>query len=136
MFMSRRYVRLLCRQPVLVLLAGVVLLLLVAEPALHIRLGLPDAGAQPTSQTTRRAYDLISEGFGPGTNGPLIVVVYAPGGFSKAQTEALDSYFQKVRRIRCPTWRRSANPSPTPTTTSSSSRWCPRPARMLPPPDS
>jgi uncharacterized membrane protein YdfJ with MMPL/SSD domain len=96
-FMSRRYVQLLCRQPVLVLLAGVILLLLVAEPALHIRLGLPDAGAQPTSQTTRRAYDLISEGFGPGTNGPLIVVVHAPGGFTKTQTEALDSYFQKVK---------------------------------------
>lgn len=96
-FASRRYVTLLCRQPVLVLLAGVILLLLVAVPALHIRLGLPDAGAQPTSQTTRRAYDEISQGFGPGANGPLIVVVYAPGGFTKTQTDALDAYFQKVK---------------------------------------
>jgi uncharacterized membrane protein YdfJ with MMPL/SSD domain len=95
--LSRRYVGLLCRQPVLVLVAGVILLLVVASPALHIRLGLPDAGSQPTSQTTRRAYDLISEGFGPGANGPLLVVVYAPGGFSPTQKQALTSYYQKVK---------------------------------------
>jgi uncharacterized membrane protein YdfJ with MMPL/SSD domain len=95
--LSRRYVGVLCRRPVLVLLAGVILLLLVASPALHIRLGLPDAGSQPTSQTTRRAYDLISEGFGPGANGPLVVVVYAPGGFSPTQKQALTSYYEKVK---------------------------------------
>ncbi|HEX3332774.1 MAG TPA: MMPL family transporter [Acidimicrobiales bacterium] len=95
--MSQRYVTLLCRQPVLVLVAGVIVLLFVAGPALHIRLGLPDAGSQPTSQTTRRAYDLISDGFGPGANGPLVVVVYAPGGFNATQTQALDSYYQKVK---------------------------------------
>jgi uncharacterized membrane protein YdfJ with MMPL/SSD domain len=94
---SRRYVGILSRQPVLVLLAGVILLLVVAWPALHIRLGLPDAGSQPTDQTTRRAYDLISEGFGPGANGPLLVVVYAPGGFTPTQTKALNDYYQSVK---------------------------------------
>ncbi len=95
--LSRRYVGVLSRRPVLVLLAGVILLLVVAWPALNIRLGLPDAGSQPTSQTTRRAYDLISEGFGPGANGPLVVVVYAPGGFTPTQTKALDDYYQNVK---------------------------------------
>jgi uncharacterized membrane protein YdfJ with MMPL/SSD domain len=95
--LSRRYVGILSRRPVLVLLAGVILLLVVAWPALHIRLGLPDAGSQPTDQTTRRAYDLISEGFGPGANGPLLVVVYASGGFTPTQTKALTAYYQNVK---------------------------------------
>ena len=54
------------------------------------------AGSQPTDQTVRRAYDLISEGFGPGANGSLVVVVYTPGG-NPSQTEALNSYYQKVK---------------------------------------
>src|SRR6185437_15815250 len=41
-------------------------------------------------------YDLISEGFGPGANGPLLVVVYAPGGFTPTQTKALTDYYQNV----------------------------------------
>ncbi len=112
--LSRRYVGLLTRQPVLILLAGVILLLLVASPALHIRLGLPDAGAQPTSQTTRRAYDLISEGFGPGANGPLVVVVYAPGGFSPTQTQALTSYYQKMKAHPPPDVASIGQPIPNP----------------------
>jgi uncharacterized membrane protein YdfJ with MMPL/SSD domain len=112
--LSRRYVGLLCRQPVLVLLAGVILLLFVASPALHIRLGLPDGGSQPTDQTIRRAYDLISEGFGPGANGPLVVVVYAPGGFSPTQTEALNSYYEKVKAHPLPDVASIGQPIPNP----------------------
>ena len=81
--------------PVLVVLIGIVVPLLVALPALHIRLGLPDEGSQPTSQTTRRAYDLISEGFGPGANGPLLVVVYAPGGMNATQKQAFTSFYDQ-----------------------------------------
>jgi RND superfamily putative drug exporter len=43
-----------------------------------MKLGLPDGGSKPTSTTERRAYDLLTEGFGPGANGPLTVVVDAP----------------------------------------------------------
>ena len=92
---SRRYVSALRRVPILVVLAGIIVPLLVALPALHIRLGLPDEGSQPTSQTTRRAYDLISEGFGPGANGPLLVVVYAPGGMNATQKQAFTSFYDK-----------------------------------------
>jgi putative drug exporter of the RND superfamily len=92
---SWRYVSTLKRVPILVVLAGIVLPLIVALPAMHIRLGLPDAGSQPTSQTTRRAYDLISEGFGPGANGPLLVVVYAPGGMTPAQKQAFTSFYDQ-----------------------------------------
>ncbi len=57
---------------------GVALLGAIAIPATHMKLGLPDDGASPTSSTERRAYDLLTEGFGPGFNGPLTAVVYAP----------------------------------------------------------
>ena len=93
--LSARYAGALKRVPVLVVLIGIVVPLFVALPALHTRLGLPDAGSQPASQTTRRAYDLISEGFGPGANGPLLVVVYAPGGMTATQKQAFTSFYQQ-----------------------------------------
>ena len=68
--MSWRCADALKRVPILIVLAGIVLPLFVAVPFLHIHLGLPNAGSQPTSQTTRGAYDLISEGFGPGPTDP------------------------------------------------------------------
>jgi RND superfamily putative drug exporter len=95
--LSRRYVGLLKKGPVVVTAVGVIVLLFVAGPFMHMRLGLPDAGSQPTSQTTRRAYDLISEGFGPGANGPLLVVVYAPGGATSAQVKAFTDYYTKTK---------------------------------------
>ena len=96
---SKRYVTTLMRAPILVVLVGIIVLLAVATPFLHMRLGLPDAGSQPTSQTTRRAYDLISEGFGPGTNGPLLVVVYAPGGVTPTQETAFTNYYTSRKPI-------------------------------------
>ncbi len=95
--LSRRYVGLLKRGPVIVTAVGVIVLLFVAGPFMHMRLGLPDAGSQPTSQTTRRAYDLISEGFGPGANGPLLVVVYAPGGATPAQVKGFTDYYTQTK---------------------------------------
>ena len=66
------------RRPDAVLLAGLALLSAVAIPATHMKLGLPDGGSQPTTSTERRSYDLLTEGFGPGFNGTLTVVVDAP----------------------------------------------------------
>ena len=54
---------------------AVVLLLALSVPLLKIQLGQLDAGTNPTSESSRRAYDLIKQGFGPGANGPLTVVV-------------------------------------------------------------
>jgi RND superfamily putative drug exporter len=65
-------------RPALVL--GTALLVLLAVPLFGIRLGFGDAGNRPTSDTTRRAYDLIGEGFGPGANGPLLLAARTPGG--------------------------------------------------------
>ncbi|MEU0626575.1 MMPL family transporter [Streptomyces sp. NPDC005989] len=73
--MGTRWARFVLRKPVWVLLVGVIGLGTVAVPAASLEMGLPDDGSQPTSTTQRRAYDLLSEGFGPGFNGPLMVVV-------------------------------------------------------------
>ncbi|MCZ1009494.1 MMPL family transporter [Streptomyces lydicus] len=73
--MGTRWARFVLRRPVSVLLAGVVGLGVVAIPAASLELGLPDDGSQPTHTTQRKAYDLLSDGFGPGFNGPLMLVV-------------------------------------------------------------
>ncbi|WP_052744300.1 MMPL family transporter [Streptomyces odonnellii] len=63
------------RRPRACLVAGVLLLGILAVPAASIDLGHLDPGNDPAQTTSRRAYDLMTEGFGPGTNGPLTVVV-------------------------------------------------------------
>ncbi|GGU33190.1 MMPL family transporter [Streptomyces lavendofoliae] len=73
--LGTRWARFVLRRPVAVLLVGVIGLGTIAVPAASLEMGLPDDGAQPTSTTQRRAYDLLSDGFGPGSNGPLMVVV-------------------------------------------------------------
>ncbi|MER6958356.1 MMPL family transporter [Streptomyces sp. NPDC000618] len=77
--LGSRWASFVVRRPVAVLLLGVVGLGAMALPATQLELGLPDEGSQPTSTTQRRAYDLLSEGFGPGFNGPLMLVVDAKG---------------------------------------------------------
>ncbi|WP_399926154.1 MMPL family transporter [Streptomyces kanamyceticus] len=72
--MGTRWARFVVRRPVAVLLVGIVGLGAAAIPVSQLELGLPDDGAQPTSTTQRKAYDLVSDGFGPGFNGPLMVV--------------------------------------------------------------
>ncbi|MFE9218559.1 MMPL family transporter [Streptomyces lavendulae] len=70
-----RWARFVLRRPVMVLLVGVIGLGAVAIPASKLEMGLPDDGSKPVSTSQRKAYDLLSEGFGPGFNGPLMVVV-------------------------------------------------------------
>ncbi|MFJ3655032.1 MMPL family transporter [Streptomyces nigra] len=77
--MGTRWASFVVRRPVAVLLLGVLGLGAAAVPATSLELGLGDDGSQPTSTTQRRAYDLLSDGFGPGFNGPLMVVVDARG---------------------------------------------------------
>ncbi|MCK8434186.1 MMPL family transporter [Streptomyces sp. D2-8] len=77
--LGTRWASFVVRRPIAVLLLGVIGLGAAAVPATSLELGLPDDGSQPTSTTQRRAYDLLSEGFGPGFNGPLMVVVDAKG---------------------------------------------------------
>jgi RND superfamily putative drug exporter len=70
---AARWSRRVQRRPWTSAIAGAAILLVLATPALGLRLGFPDAGNNSADTTTRQAYDLISEGFGPGANGPLFL---------------------------------------------------------------
>ncbi|WP_455361590.1 MMPL family transporter [Streptomyces sp. SYSU K21746] len=91
--MGTRWARFVLRRPVAVLLTGVVGLGVIAVPAASLEMGLPDDGSQSVSTTQRKAYDLLSDGFGPGFNGPLMVVVdgdKAAAGRTASEIEGLD----------------------------------------------
>src|SRR5215207_4640104 len=77
------------RRPWTAAIAATVLLLALAAPALGMRLGFPDAGNDPPDTMTRQAYDLNTEGFGPGTNGPLVIAAELPGPDAKADVDEL-----------------------------------------------
>ena len=61
------------RAPWLWLIVATAGLLVLAYPALDVRLGSSDAGSNPTSLSSRRSYDLLAEGFGAGYNGPIVI---------------------------------------------------------------
>ncbi|MEU9791565.1 MMPL family transporter [Streptomyces sparsogenes] len=92
---ATRWARFVLRRPAAVLLIAGLGLGAVAVPALSLELGLPGDESKPVETTQRRAYDLLSEGFGPGFNGPLTVVVDMPGSEdSRATTDLV------VRTVR------------------------------------
>jgi RND superfamily putative drug exporter len=66
------------RRPWPAAILALVVLLALAAPALGMRLGFPDAGNDPPHTMTRQAYDLQTEGFGPGTNGPIQIAAKIP----------------------------------------------------------
>jgi RND superfamily putative drug exporter len=66
------------RHPVRYAVAGLVTMGAIAVPALSMRIGVPDDGNAPTRTTQRIAFDQLAEGFGPGFNGPIQVVVELP----------------------------------------------------------
>ena len=71
-----------------------VLGVLLASTSALVRLGASDQGTQPTEQTARRAYDLLAEGFGPGFNGPIPIVVDVNG-----DAEAPQRVFEGVQGL-------------------------------------
>jgi RND superfamily putative drug exporter len=68
-----RWSRMLQKRPWPAAIGGLLILLILAIPFFSLRLGVNDAGNDPSKFTTRRAYDLLSRGFGPGFNGPLLL---------------------------------------------------------------
>ena len=84
-----RWSRLVQRRPWVALAAGAALLLAMASPALSLQLGFADEGNYPEETTTRRAYDLLAEGFGPGFNGPLLITAEPQSEDDRAVIEPL-----------------------------------------------
>ncbi len=83
--MGSRWVAFVTRHRVPAVLLTVIALGAAAIPVLSMRLGLPDDSTAAPSETNRQAYDLLTEGFGPGFNGPLTIVVDASRGGSAQQ---------------------------------------------------
>jgi len=70
-----KWARKVTAHPLRSLIGGIAVMLLLALPVVDMQLGMADAGTEPEHTTERQAFDLITEGFGPGFNGPLTVVV-------------------------------------------------------------
>jgi RND superfamily putative drug exporter len=90
-----RYAQRVARRPWRYLAAGVTVIVVLAIPVLSLQLGHIGDGADPTSFTDRRAYDLMTDAFGPGSNGPLTVVIDQTS-VPSSQRDALASQAQKT----------------------------------------
>ena len=85
-----RWSRTVPRFPAVLAAAGLVVMLVVSAPVLHLRLGFADASNDPTSSTTYKAYETLAEGFGPGFNGPLLLVAQTGSAADRAALDRLD----------------------------------------------
>ncbi|MGB7239452.1 MAG: MMPL family transporter [Rhodococcus sp. (in: high G+C Gram-positive bacteria)] len=91
---TEKWARMVCRRPVVWTLAALALLAVLAAPVLDMRMWPQNAGTQPTSNTTRLAYDLIDNEFGPGANGPFMVAV----DLSQVSTSRLGALTEELAR--------------------------------------
>ncbi|MGI8778070.1 MAG: MMPL family transporter [Acidimicrobiales bacterium] len=74
-----RWSRVVQHRPWLAFIGGALVLLIITLPVLSLRFGFPDAGNNAKSETSRKAYDELTKGFGAGFNGPLLVVADLEG---------------------------------------------------------
>lgn len=91
-----RLSRVIQRSPVAGLVISLAVLLVLATPMLSMHLGNADSGNDPPSFTTRRAYDLLSQGFGPGFNGPALVGLAVDSPQAAAAVPALATSLAQV----------------------------------------
>ncbi len=95
-----RWGRILQQRPGIFLAASLLLLAALATPYLDMRLGLSDAGNNPESMYSRRGYDLMTEGFGPGANGPLLVIVESDSGFDQQEAMGMFMQLQQIEGVQ------------------------------------
>jgi putative drug exporter of the RND superfamily len=88
----------IARRPALAGLAALAILIPLAVPLLSLNLGQKDVGALSTSTTARQAYDLISDNFGPGVNGPLLIAVSLRSPASSSSDPRLQTLEQDVSK--------------------------------------
>ncbi|WP_149549998.1 MMPL family transporter [Streptomyces marokkonensis] len=79
------------RHPKLLGAVAVVVMAVLALPTLSLHLGTSDQGNDPKTSTTRQAYDLLADGFGPGVNGPLTLVTEVEGAEDRLALDNLGS---------------------------------------------
>ena len=94
-----RWSRFVQRRAWAITIVGVVMLAILSIPVFSIQLGFADASNDPDGTTTKRASDLLSEGFGPGANGPLIVISELPEGANVQALQSIGDPFEQVDGI-------------------------------------
>ncbi len=92
--MSYRWSRFVQSRPRTIAVAGTAVLLLISAPLLDIRLGFSDESNFSEQTTTRRAYDLLADGFGPGFNGPFLITAVIN---SEDDTRSIDDLVSAIR---------------------------------------
>ncbi len=92
--LAGRWSRVVQRRPWPAAIVGAAVLVALALPALGLRFGFPDEGNDRVGTTTRSAYELVSAGFGPGANGPLLLAADLRSTTAEADLAAL------VERLR------------------------------------
>ena len=84
------------RHRIVAALGGVAILLALAAPFLGVRFGFPDSGNNAEGTTSRTAYDLLADGFGPGANGPLLLAAELPSGAGATALDGLIGTLEKT----------------------------------------
>ncbi|MFJ9708062.1 MMPL family transporter [Streptomyces sp. NPDC101234] len=87
------------RHPKLLGVLALAVVTVLALPTLALRLGTSDQGNDPAAATTRQAYDLLAEGFGPGVDGPLTLVTRVDGADDKLALDSLDSTLRATEGV-------------------------------------
>ena len=94
-----RWSRYVQKRAWIIVIAATVFLVVLAIPVLSIQLGFADASNDPDGTTTKEASDLLTEGFGPGANGPLIVITELPEGANIQVLQSVGNPFEQVDGI-------------------------------------
>ncbi|MEU6510367.1 MMPL family transporter [Streptomyces sp. NPDC046942] len=97
--LAARWSALVERHPKLLGALAVAVIAVLALPTLSLHLGTSDQGNDPRTSTTRKAYDLLAEGFGPGVNGPLTLVTRVDGAADKLALDNLDTTLRATRGV-------------------------------------
>ncbi|MFE4050825.1 MMPL family transporter [Streptomyces sp. YIM B13518] len=87
------------RHPKLLGAVAVVVMAVLALPTLFLHLGTSDQGNDPRTSTTRQAYDLLADGFGPGVNGPLTLVTHVDGAQDRLALDNLDTTLRATEGV-------------------------------------
>ncbi|HJV09325.1 MAG TPA: MMPL family transporter, partial [Acidimicrobiales bacterium] len=87
--LSYRWSRFIQRRPWQTAIGGALALLILSIPVLGMRLGFSDEGNFDRKTTTRKAYDLLAQGFGPGYNGTFLLAAELPAGFNQSRLQGV-----------------------------------------------
>ncbi|GGV95641.1 membrane protein [Streptomyces gelaticus] len=87
------------RHPKLLGACAAVVMLVLALPTFSLHLGTSDQGNNPSSSTTRQAYDLLADGFGPGVNGPLTIAAQLDGADDRLAMDALPAVLRSTEGV-------------------------------------